>query len=62
MKAEYLKRRDYIMDKMSALDLRLSNQMVPFTFLLRFQLAMNKIHLNSVKILRVKKLLLSFLV
>ena len=37
MKKEYIQRRDYIIEKMTALGLRLSNQTVPFISLLRFQ-------------------------
>lgn len=62
MKVEYTKRRDYIIDKMSALGFKIIKPDGAFYILRKFLLVMNKIRLSSVKILRVKKPLLSFLV
>ena len=54
MKKEYVKRRDYIIEQMSALGLRLLSQMELSIFLLKSQLVLIKIPSLSCRILRVK--------
>ena len=55
MKVEYLKRRDYILEKMTELGFKLLNLMVPSISLLRFQKDIIKTPLSSVKTLLVEK-------
>ena len=62
MKKEYVKRRDYIIEQMSALGFEMIKPDGAFYILLKSQLVIIKIPLLSCRILRVKKRLLSFLV
>ena len=62
MKKEYVKRRDYIIEQMSALGFEIIKPDGAFYILLKSQLVIIKTPLLSCRILRVKKQLLLFLV